>query len=197
MPRWVPQAKERLRDSAIELFLERGFDDVTVSEITEHAGLTRRTFSRYFADKRDVLFAGSEHLADAVRDAVIEADEDLGPWDATVTALRDVGGQLVQIVPASPQRRKVIRASAELQERERTKFALTANAIADALRERGALAYVADMLAEVGVTAIRTAFERWLDDEGATAFSTLFDSVIAEITSALGVPSQPRSRTSS
>lgn len=193
----MPQAKERLRDSAIELFLERGFDDVTVSEITEHAGLTRRTFSRYFADKRDVLFAGSEHLADAVRDAVIEADEDLGPWDATVTALRDVGGQLVQIVPASPQRRKVIRASAELQERERTKFALTANAIADALRERGALAYVADMLAEVGVTAIRTAFERWLDDEGATAFSTLFDSVIAEITSALGVPSQPRSRTSS
>ena len=59
MPRWEPQARDRLRDAALELFLAHGFDNVTVAQITERAGLTRRTFSRYFADKRDVLFAGS------------------------------------------------------------------------------------------------------------------------------------------
>src|ERR1700735_145304 len=62
MPRWEPQARDRLRDAALELFLAHGFDNVTVAQITERAGLTRRTFSRYFTDKRDVLFAGSEQL---------------------------------------------------------------------------------------------------------------------------------------
>ena len=62
MPRWDPRAEDRLRDAALELFLEHGYDNVTVAQITERAGLTRRTFSRYFTDKRDVLFAGSEQL---------------------------------------------------------------------------------------------------------------------------------------
>lgn len=182
----MPRAKERLRDSAVELFLERGFENVTVADITERAGLTRRTFSRYFTDKRDVLFAGSEQLADAVRNAVVAADDGLGPWDATVTALRDAGDQLVQTVPTAGKRREVIQTSAELQERERTKFALVANGIADGLRERGTSDHVAEMLAEVGVTAIRTAFERWLDGSRDEAFSPVFDAVTTELVSALG-----------
>ncbi|MGN6126906.1 MAG: TetR family transcriptional regulator, partial [Humibacter sp.] len=60
MTRWMPDGEERLRRAAIELFLERGYDDVTVVQIADRAGLTRRTFSRYFADKRDVLFAGED-----------------------------------------------------------------------------------------------------------------------------------------
>ena len=63
MPRWEPQARDRLRDAALELFLAHGFDNVTVAQITERAGLTRRTFSRYFTDKRDVLFEiGRAHV---------------------------------------------------------------------------------------------------------------------------------------
>ncbi|GAB3576319.1 TetR/AcrR family transcriptional regulator [Amycolatopsis endophytica] len=181
MPRWIPRAEERLRDAAVELFAERGFENVTVADITERAGLTRRTFSRYFTDKRDVLFAGSEQLADAVRDAVAGADEALPPWQATATALRHVGDQLVRTVPTAGPRRVVIRASPELQERERTKFALVASAIADALRERGASGPVAAMLAEVSVAALRAAFDRWLDDTAGTAFSSLFDDVTAEL----------------
>ncbi|MFI7672307.1 TetR/AcrR family transcriptional regulator [Actinophytocola sp. NPDC049390] len=185
MPRWIPRAEERLRDAAVELFLERGFENVTVTDITERAGLTRRTFSRYFTDKRDVLFAGSEQLADAVRDAVAAADEDLGPWDATVTALRDVGDQLVRNVPTAGSRRVVIGTSAELQERERTKFALVAAGIAEALRGRGTPAPLAEVLAEVCVTALRAAFERWLDGAGTVAFSSVFDDVTAELAAAL------------
>ena len=79
MPRWDPRAKDRLRDAALELFLEHGYENVTVAQITERAGLTRRTFSRYFADKRDVLFAGSEQLPPALADAVRQADGALAP----------------------------------------------------------------------------------------------------------------------
>ncbi len=176
-----------MRDAAVELFLERGFENVTVTDITERAGLTRRTFSRYFTDKRDVLFAGAERLADTVRDAVASADEDLGPWEATVTALRDVGEQLVRIVPTAGPRRTVIQTSAELQERERTKFALITAGIADALRGRGAPDHLAAALADIGVAAFRVAFERWLDDPEGTAFPSVFDAVTSELVSALNV----------
>ena len=40
------------------LYLQRGYEDVTVAEIAAGAGLTTRTFFRHFVDKREVLFAG-------------------------------------------------------------------------------------------------------------------------------------------
>ena len=50
MGRWEPAARDRLARAAMELFLDRGFDRVTVPEITARAGLTTRTFHRHFAD---------------------------------------------------------------------------------------------------------------------------------------------------
>src|ERR1700742_4912465 len=139
MPRWDPQAEDRLRDAAVELFLEFGYDNVTVTQIAERAGLTRRTFSRSFADKRDVLFAGSEGLPPALASAVVAADPSLPPFDALVTALAKVGSMLGdRVAPLASQRRAIIAASSELQERGRTKFAEMADALADALIERGA-----------------------------------------------------------
>ena len=91
MPRWEPQARDRLRDAALELFLAHGYDNVTVAQITERAGLTRRTFSRYFTDKRDVLFADSEQLPAVLAAAVGRADQDLPPFAALLTALAEVG----------------------------------------------------------------------------------------------------------
>src|SRR5579862_4588314 len=118
MARWEPQAAERLRAAALELFLEHGYDSVTVAQITERAGLTRRTFSRYFADKRDVLFAGSERLPPALAHFVRQADSTLSPFEALLTALVDVGGMLADQAPLAAQRRAVVQASPELQERE-------------------------------------------------------------------------------
>ena len=91
MARWEPQAAERLRTAALELFAEHGYDNVTVAQITERAGLTRRTFSRYFADKRDVLFAGSERLPPALADALLRADRSLPPFAALVQGIIKVG----------------------------------------------------------------------------------------------------------
>ena len=62
MGRWKPDARGRLEQAAFELFTERGFEQTTVAEIAERAGLTERTFFRYFADKREVLFAGADAL---------------------------------------------------------------------------------------------------------------------------------------
>src|SRR6476620_2200419 len=57
--RWEPNARGRLEQAALELYRARGYDSTTVAEIAERAGLTERTFFRYFTDKREVLFGGS------------------------------------------------------------------------------------------------------------------------------------------
>ena len=62
MGRWEPNARGRLAQAALELYGERGFEQTTVAEIAKRAGLTERTFFRYFADKREVLFWGSASL---------------------------------------------------------------------------------------------------------------------------------------
>ena len=59
MGRWEPDSKGRLQEAALALYSERGFDQTTAAQIAERAGLTERTFFRHFADKREVLFAGS------------------------------------------------------------------------------------------------------------------------------------------
>ena len=187
MPRWDPRAQERLRDAALELFLEHGYDNVTVTEITERAGLTRRTFSRYFTDKRDVLFAGSEQLPDALAEAIVRADSALSPFDALVITIVDIGKQIVDQAPHAAQRRSVIKDSPELQERERTKFAAVSASIDAALRQRGAPESVTTLLANVGVAIFQTAFERATDAAEPADFGTCVRDAVAELASAIGV----------
>src|SRR5882757_8336944 len=79
MVRWEPGATGRLREAAMELYVEKGYEQTTVAEIAERAGVTARTFFRHFADKREVLFAGSEVLEQAMIDAVTAAPADASP----------------------------------------------------------------------------------------------------------------------
>jgi AcrR family transcriptional regulator len=185
MPRWDPRARDRLRDAALELYLERGYEDVTVAEITERAGLTRRTFSRYFTDKRDVLFAGSEQLPVALADAVLHADDALTPFGALLAAIVEIGELFVGRVPHAAQRRAVIKTSPELQERERTKFAAVTDALAGALQQRGAPEWEAKLLAHVGVAIFQAAFERWTDQPGSADFSACFREATTEVAASL------------
>ena len=89
-----------------------GYENVTVAQITERAGLTRRTFSRYFADKRDVLFAGSDQLPAALAEAVSQADAGFTPFEALLAALGQVGDMLAtRIAPHAAQRQAIVDSS--------------------------------------------------------------------------------------
>jgi AcrR family transcriptional regulator len=186
MPRWDPCAEDRLREAALELFLKHGYENVTVAEITERAGLTRRSFSRYFADKRDVLFAGSDQLPVVLAGAVRNADDALSSFEALLTALVDVADGLAGSAPLAAKRRAVVRASPELQERGRTKFAAVIDAVADALRDRGTAESEATLLAEVGVAIFRTAFERWTDQPDDVSLRARIREAAAGLAAGLG-----------
>jgi len=163
MSRWQPNARGRLEQAALELYSERGFDQTTVAEIAERAGLTERTFFRHFADKREVLFWGQSALLDTLVKTVADAPDPAAPIDAVVAGLEAAAGLLQERRPQARQRQAVIAANAGLQERELIKLATLASATADALRRRGVKDPAASLTAEAGVAVFKVAFERWID----------------------------------
>src|SRR5690349_11408208 len=122
MARWEPDSRRRLHEAAFALYAERGFDNTTVAEIANRAGLTERTFFRHFADKREVLFAGSEVLQQAMVSAVAAAPESAAPLDAVAAGL-DAAAARIPGRETARQRQAIITANPELQERELIKFA--------------------------------------------------------------------------
>jgi AcrR family transcriptional regulator len=61
-----PSARERLAGAAFELFDERGYEQTTVDDITERAGLGRTTFFRHYRSKEDVIFPDHDRLLEQV-----------------------------------------------------------------------------------------------------------------------------------
>jgi AcrR family transcriptional regulator len=164
MSRWEPDARGRLEQAAMKLYIERGFEQTTVAEIAKRAGLTERTFFRHFTDKREVLFWGAGSLQALVVSTVANAPDSAAPIDATVAALEAAGALLQERREFSRQRQTIIAANPELQERELIKLATLASAIAEALRQRGVGDPAASLAAEAGIAVFRIAFERWIND---------------------------------
>ena len=162
MGRWEPDAAGRLREAAMVLYAEQGFEGTTVAEIADRAGVTARTFFRHFADKREVLFAGSEELERRMVDALVAAPPSAGPMDAIAAALRSAADLFADRRDYSRRRQAVIAATPELREREFIKMASLVAAFTEALRKRGVEPAIASLAAETGVAVFRVAFERWI-----------------------------------
>lgn len=163
MSRWEPNAPERLQRAAFGLYTERGYDQTTVAEIAARAGLTERTFFRHFADKREVLFAGGDRFRAALVDPVDAAPQSATALEA-VTAGIEAAGSAFPAVELVRRRQALLLANPELHERELIKLASLAASLAEALRRRGVPDTAAELAAETGVTVLRIALTRWIED---------------------------------
>jgi AcrR family transcriptional regulator len=183
--RWQPDAHKRLALAALDLFAERGYENTTVIEIAERAGLTKSTFFRHFPDKREIL-SGGNTLPRLLIEGIAAAPAEAGPLEAIGHAL-DAAGQKV-FVPASRhfgvRRRTVIAASAELQEREALKGLTLVASIAEALQQRGVADITAQMAGQTGALALKLAYDRWLDPGNEAEFSQIAQQTLAELQTA-------------
>ena len=162
MPRWEPDALERLQAAAFELFAERGFERTTVAEIAQRAGLTQRTFFNHFADKREVLFGLSAEFERRIVEEIVACADAAAPLDAVVRALQSAGEAMFeQRRSAVTRRHHIVEANPELYERELTKHAALTDAIAAALRGRGLDPDAASLAASAGTLVQQTAIRRW------------------------------------
>ena len=174
MPRWEPDARERLVAAALHLFSEQGFDDTTVAEIADRAGLTRSTFFRYFPDKRDVLAAGQETLSRLFVEGISGAPADATPLTAVAAGLERAAGAMRPFNrELAPHMQAAIAASTELQERAALKQVGFTAAMADALRARGVRDSVARLAAELGALAFKEAYATWAEADNQEEFGEL------------------------
>ena len=181
MGRWEPNAQGRLEQAAMELYVERGFDQTTVAEIAKRAGLTERTFFRHFSDKREVLFWGASSLQELMVNSVTNAPSSLGPIATIASALEAAGSLLEQRREYPRLRQSVIDANPELQERELIKLASLAVAMTDALHQRGVGDPTARLAAETGIAVFRIAFDRWISEDGGRSLCQIIRASFGEL----------------
>lgn len=190
MTRWAPDAGGRLQRAAVELFTEQGFAATTVPQIAERAGLTTRTFFRHFADKREVLFSGDEipeYGAELMRSAPAELD----PMSLIAQQLRVVAETTFQGSRAEVRRvRAIIESDEALRERDLKKRGALAAVVRTGFLSRGEDPVAAAVAADLTVSVLHIALERWLDDpaDDATArpLGDVVDDVLATAAALLG-----------
>jgi AcrR family transcriptional regulator len=185
MARWQPNPSQRLAVAALDLFAERGYENTTVIEIAERAGLTKSTFFRHFSDKREVLF-GDGTMARLLVDGIAAAPVEATPLGAVAHAMDAVGREA--FTPARREfiarRRAVIAANPELQEREALKgLGLTAS-MTEALKRRGVPELTSCVVAELGALSLRIAYERWSDTADGADFSEAARRALGEVQAA-------------
>jgi AcrR family transcriptional regulator len=164
MPRDGAQARARLREAALELYRERGYDETTAAQIAARAGVTERTYFRHFADKREVLFDGEAELRAILVEAIAAAPPGLAPLPILVRAFTAAVPLLVLNRSVAEQRAQVIAVTPALQERAYAKTAALTDALANALADRGTAPPTARLAAQVGMAVFDRASRRWGGD---------------------------------
>jgi len=180
--RWEPDIRVKLQEAALTLYLENGFDQTTAAQIAKLAGVTERTFFRHFADKREVLFDGSDALKELICSSVAEASLSKPPMDALLHSL-------VVVAEIFDNGRKdfvrkrydVISANPELRERELAKLADYAIGIAKVLKERGMDELRAILAAEMTMTVLRVGMQQWVHGDEGETFATVICKLFTEL----------------
>jgi AcrR family transcriptional regulator len=180
----------------VELFAEQGFAATTVPQIAERAGLTTRTFFRHFTDKREVLFSGDE-IPEYGTELMRTAPADLDPLQLVAQRLRIVAETTFDGPRAEVRRvRAIIESDEALRERDLKKRGALAAAVRSGFLERGEDPVTAAIAADLAVSVLHIALERWLEDpaDDATArpLADVIDDVLAASAALLATHGAPR-----
>ena len=182
MVRWQPGSRERLTETALDLYLSRGFEQTTAGDIARSVGLTERSFFRHFTDKREVLFDGQSELARTFIDAIDATPAHTAPL-ATVAAAVTAADTFFsdERRPWARRRQLVIDRTPALKERELLKLSTLTDQIAEALTRRGVPQPSAALAAETGMGVFAVAFARWIDDGETRSLSVIQGEVSQEL----------------
>ena len=149
---------------ALRLFAEQGFDDTTVDQIATQAGVSRRTYFRYFDSKSDVLWSDFDREVEALRAQLAQAPGDLSIMDAVRHAVIAVNHYSADDVPELRARMHLIASVPELAASATRHYDAWERVIADfaALRSREpAHSLYPRTVALASLATCRAAYEQW------------------------------------
>jgi len=163
-----PQSIEAIEKIALELFRERGFEETPVEDIAAAAGISRRTFFRYFGSKSDILFGNSDLLLRDLEEWLVSAPDDQPMFDVIADATMRFNRVHTDGAVAHRERMELIlhtpalRANAALRNAEW--LAVVARYAARRMNTR-ADDLGPQLAGHVALGAANAAYEQWLRDE--------------------------------
>ncbi|MBI4899771.1 MAG: TetR family transcriptional regulator [Actinobacteria bacterium] len=165
MGRWEPNAGGRLARAALVLSAEKGYEATTVAEIAAAAGVTERTFYRYFPDKADAVFPDNRELLVVLAGVVEDASRTgQSPLDAALVAVH----RLATYASEEPERARlsamVIPSVPALAGRELVRQRQTSEALSGGLAAAGVPRLEAQLAAESALAVWRVAVAEWARD---------------------------------
>ncbi|MFF0150701.1 TetR family transcriptional regulator [Micromonospora sp. NPDC005203] len=166
---------------ALDLFAARGFDETTVDEIAQAAGLTKRSFFRYFPAKEDAVFGGVDVTGEQVVDDIRARPADEDPWQSLHQVLRQWEQQIHTSEQALASLR-LIESTPSLRARLYQKRAQWRRHVSDALRDRPGVhldSFDAELLTNAAAAILDTVSQEWLRSDGTAGRAALLDRAFA------------------
>lgn len=178
---------ERTRDEiarqALSLFVAHGFDAVTVDDIAASAGISRRTFFRYFDTKEDALLPADASRLQRLEEALRARPAAEGAFDAVRGAVLELARDYETGSPEFLQQARLVLATPSVHARSLGHQAGWEGIIRTFAAERAGrpeTSLLPQLLAAGCMAALRAALTTWLHDDGRT-------DLVALVTAALDV----------
>ncbi|MFB9181693.1 TetR/AcrR family transcriptional regulator [Dactylosporangium sucinum] len=185
--------RERLVDAAFELFDERGYEQTTVDDIADRAGVGRTTLFRHYRSKEDVIFPDHDRLIAAVRDRLATSTAG-SALVAVVEAVRLVLLHYIEEADRARHRYALTSRIAVLRDREIASVAryqrLFREFIAGRMAPEPASALRAELMAAAVVSAHNHVLRRWLRRDTAEPAAEL-DAAMAQVIALFTEPGTP------
>jgi AcrR family transcriptional regulator len=176
--------RARITEIALDLFAEHGFDQVTVDQIATAAGMSGRTFHRYFPAKEDVVVGEPEQWGEFVRDAFAARPADEPVWDSLLASFEAFIGFLAESgrVQRGKFAMRVLVSTASLRARNLEKHQLWGRMLVPLVAARLAdddAALRAEIIVQAALACLDVAFTTWANVDDDTTISELLERSFA------------------
>lgn len=168
---------EHISDVAIDLFMARGFDDVSVDDVATAAGIARRTLFRYYPSKSALPWGDFDAHLELMRGLLSDLDPDVPIRDALRTALLAFND--FDDTERHRQRMRLILETGALQAYSMTMYAGWRAVVAAFVAGRLGVSQsglVPQTVAWTMLAVSLSAYEHWLADESVSLPAALGDA---------------------
>src|ERR1700712_1113124 len=159
------RTRNALLEAALNLFSANGYDATTTDQIAESAGVSPRTFFRYFPTKESVLFFGEFDFIDAVSGVYLAQPEELSDYEAMANSFALLAPRLKRIRKRYAQYQDAVASSLILLGRESKNHDANTETVAEAIAQRRGLSAPdgeCRLLASIGMLLVERALNQWL-----------------------------------
>ncbi len=168
-----------IAEAAMELFLEKGFDATTVEEIAQAAGISRRSYFRYFSGKDEALAGALDAIGRTIADELAQRPVGEAPW----VCLKYAFAPLLARAEADPRAAALARLMLERPDLQQGKDSSWQDGIAEALARRlppgtADPAFASRALAGAAISCLHSAQDQWLRPSEDRTLSALLDTAM-------------------